>query len=463
MTQHRTSRRAFLGAGLAGLGVGLTGGLAGLGGGGISRALAGAPASDRRFIFCYFGGGWDVLLSLDPRDPNLFHAGNESETRILPGYDQLIDNRGEGNDGSLVQVSEDITFGPYFGSLTSHWQDIAVVRGMSMETLGHSGGRRRFITGKAVSGDVVRGSAATTALAAHFGSGEDIPQLSVGVESFNLDQAPWATALRVNSVPDLLAALRPDQSGLGDLEKRQIDQLLAEVAECPPAQRSDLWRRAEASRDGVRELVEAGLDQRFDFSATTPQMEALRDHYLIGGGANGMRSPEARGALAVTAVTEGVSRVVSINVAGGLDTHGANWQVDQGPRQERGFEIVARMIEDLKSREFENTGDSWFDHVTIVGFSEFSRTARLNAAGGRDHALMNGCFLAGAGIRGGQVIGRSSDVGMAPFPTNLVTGLPDEGGELVHPEHIHRALMHSAGVEEDVLDLRVDPLMALIE
>ena len=29
-------------------------------------------APDRYYIFCYFGGGWDVFLSLDPRDPRDF-------------------------------------------------------------------------------------------------------------------------------------------------------------------------------------------------------------------------------------------------------------------------------------------------------------------------------------------------------------------------------------------------------
>jgi uncharacterized protein (DUF1501 family) len=454
MTNRNVTRRRFLGGTLAGLGA-----TAGLGVGGIQQLLAGAPSSDRAWIFCYFGGGWDPLLTLDPRDPTVFTAANVADTRILPGYDQLQD---PDNDGMLRQVSADITYGPYIGDLEAHWQDLAVVRGMSMETLGHTGGRRRFITGKSVSGASVRGSSAGTALASLFGATNKIPQLSVGVESFNLDQAAYATALSVNSVPDLLAALRPDATDLGDLEKRQIDQLLAEVAECPDPQRSELWQRAEAARSGVEELVAAGLDSRFDFSGDGPGMAELREHYGIADGNAGVRSAEALGALAVTAVAEGVCRVASIRVANGLDTHGANWATDQGPRQQRGLNIVARMMEDLRSREYADTGESWFDHTTIVCFSEFSRTAMINAQGGRDHSLTNSCLLAGAGIRGGQVIGRSSDVGLRPFPTNLETGLPDEGGELIHPEHIHRALMADAGVEEDVLDLRVEPLNALL-
>jgi uncharacterized protein (DUF1501 family) len=128
----------------------------------------------------------------------------------------------------------------------------------------------------------------------------------------------------------------------------------------------------------------------------------------------------------------------------------------------RGFNVIARMIEDLKSREYRQSGTSWFDHTTIVGFSEFSRTSRINGGGGRDHALTNACVVAGGPIAGGQIIGRSSDVGLAPFPTNLTTGLPDEGGEIIHPEHIHRALLQDAGIVQDVMDVRVNPLTAIL-
>ena len=81
----------------------------------------------------------------------------------------------------------------------------------------------------------------------------------------------------------------------------------------------------------------------------------------------------------------------------------------------------------------------------------------------RDSFLHNACFLAGGGVKGGQVIGRSSDIGMAPTPTDLASGLPSESGEVVYPEHIFRALLQGAGVEEDLADYGVDPLIAIFE
>jgi uncharacterized protein (DUF1501 family) len=451
MTQW--NRRQFLGAGL----------VAGLGAMGLRRfptALASGGKADRYFIFCYFGGGWDTLLGLDPRDPALFTDADVGDTRIHVGYDRLQDPAMAFGADPRVQVADDVWFGPYIGDLANHFADLAVVRGMSMETLGHSGGRQRFITGKLPSGNAVRGSSATTHLAALLGADESIAQLSVGVESHNLDQPAFASALRVGSVPDLLATLRPAPTDLNDAEKRQIAQLLADAASCPDAQRSRLLVEAEAARAGVEGLVASGLDARFDFGADTAEMAALRTRY--GFATNGLSTPEAQGALAVTAITAGVSRCATIRVANGLDTHGDEWSTNQGPRQRRGFNVIARMIEDLKDREYGDTGHSWFEHTTIVGFSEFSRTSRINVNGGRDHALTNACVLAGGGIQGGQILGRSSDVGLAPFPTNLASGLPDEDGELIHPEHVHRALLLNAGITEDVMDVRVEPLTALL-
>jgi uncharacterized protein (DUF1501 family) len=167
--------------------------------------------------------------------------------------------------------------------------------------------------------------------------------------------------------------------------------------------------------------------------------------------------------MAVVAITSGLSRCVSIELAGGLDSHyGTNWQNEQGPKQQTGFNLMARMAEALATQQYKDTGDSWLDHTTLVAFSEFSRTALLNGYGGRDHALTNASLILGGKIKGGQVIGASSDTGMSPTATNLYTGLSDPGGEVVKPEHILRTLFVMSGIEDDLADLRVEPIHALL-
>jgi hypothetical protein len=330
--------------------------------------------------------------------------------------------------------------------------------------LTHEAGRRRFITGKPPTGLLARGSSAATWFASQFGEGEAIPNLSVRVESYNVDLPNYATGLKVASVPDLVRSLKKSDPMLEPKLDNQLDALLTQFSQCSAAQKSKVWKAAESSRQKARQMVSNGFESLFDFQAKTDAMAKVRDHYGIGQyGAAALQSSEAQAAMAATALTAGITRVVSIQAAAGLDTHFDEWERDQGPTQERGFNAIARLMEDLESREYYNTGSTWMDHTTIVGFSEFSRTALVNDRGGRDHSLTNACFVAGAGIKGNQFVGASSDVGMAPLPTNLDTGIAGPDGEIVYPEHIIRALFHSVGVSEDIADLRVDPLKAILK
>jgi uncharacterized protein (DUF1501 family) len=453
MNDCNHSRRRFLvNSLLAGTGIAAFGGVSPLVR--LARAEAG---TDHYYIFCYFSGAWDVLLSLDPRPPEM-ENGDYSESLINPGY-SLLDDDGHSIDPFVT--NNGLYVGPYIGNLAAHDDKVVIVRGMSMETLTHEAGRRRFITGKPPSGLQARGSSTASWLASHLGADDVIPNLSVRVESYNQDLDNYATALKVSSVPDLVRAIQPGPSSLGPLEERQIDELLARASLCPKALSSSLWQLSEDSRASAATVIEQDLAALFDFQGDAPGMEELRLRYGIApSGSTTLGTPGARAATAVTAITQGVSRVVSIQIAGNLDTHYDNWTTDNGPLQEAGFDLVAAMLDDLAERPY-GDGTTWLDHTTIIGFSEFCRGAMVNANMGRDHSLSNACFLAGGNIAGGRVIGASSDVGMGPTTTNLSTGVSDPAGEVIKPEHIMRALMADAGIEGDPADLRVDPLMAL--
>ena len=412
--------------------------------------------NDRYYIFCYFNGGWDILLGLDPRDPRVFSDERRRVTLIQPGYANL---NGVGRD--VIYGSTGVMFGPHIGELARHADRLAVVRGMSMDTLTHESGRRRFLTGKPPSGLQARGSSAGTWLAAHLGASQPIPNLALQVESFNNGELPnYASALRVNNTDDLLRTLTPTDPALPPLVARQVSASLTDAASCDAASRSAFWRAAEEARQKSLEMTQGGFAARFDLRRA--EFAELRSSYGI---TTVNDSVEVRGALAVQAITSGMSRCVSVQVAGGLDTHFENWETDQGLNQERGFKVVARMVDDLARREYKGTGRSWLDHTVLVGFSEFSRTPMLNDAGGRDHALTNACFLLGGRVRGGAVIGSSSDVGMQPMAVDLATGaaLRDPAaGQVVRPEHVLQTLYHEVGIPESRADLRVPPIAALL-
>jgi hypothetical protein len=445
------SRRGLLG-GAASL-LTLTGGYGGL----LARASALPAGGDWNFVFAYFPGGWDVLLSLDPRDPTVFSADVVQDTRILPAYDSLV-VPSKLDKNPIDTGVNGMVLGAFMSPLVPWASKLAVVRGMSMETLTHEVGRRRFLTGRAPSGLQARGSSIASYLSHEIGGTAPIPNLAVRVEAYNPDLPASASALRVDTVSDLVRSLSRGAVVVDPVQRQRIDQLLEQFRDCESTQESTLQSDGLDFRAGAATLVERGLERRFDFLANTPEMIELRARYGI---TTDLGSPEAQAAMAATALKNQISRVVSISVTESLDTHYSDWQTLQGPRQERGFSALAALADDLDSSPHP-AGGSYLDHTIIVGFSEFCRTALLNSSSGRDHSLTNACFLLGGGIRGGSVIGASSDYGMNPTRTDLATGRTSDTGEIVLPEHVLRTLLERVGLVDDVADLRVPSLSALL-
>lgn len=109
--------------------------------------------------------------------------------------------------------------------------------------------------------------------------------------------------------------------------------------------------------------------------------------------------------LARRLVEAGV-RVVSVSW-GGWDTHGQNFQSmrQQLPALDVG---LSALIEDLDAR-------GMLADTMIMMSGEFGRTPRINGTAGRDHwAPASFFFLAGGGLRTGQVIGSTNRLGERP-------------------------------------------------
>ena len=442
----------------------LAGGAAGLGAGGLgalSRLALGQEspeAEDRFYVFAYFNGGWDTLLGIDPRDPAVFNEDNIGATRIQPGYEMQAEARFQ--EAPAFAPGTEILLGPAARPLDAVASRLAVVRGMSMDTLTHEVGRRRFLTGKPPSGLQARGSSGSAWLAAQFGGSRLIPNLSVRVEAFNPELPPEASALRVGSASDMVELLRRQEPTMDEAFDLAVSDHHADESSCARNLSSPLLRASESARVRMRTVMEADVQSLFDFRAD--EMAAMRDRYAFA--TNELSSPGAQAALAYQALNNGVARVVTIQAASGLDAHFDDWEDEHAPRQYEGFDALARLALHLEETPYGDTGESMLDRTVICAFSEFMRTPLLNARGGRDHWLTNSCMLLGGSIKGG-VIGASSDIGMAPQLVDVTTGRVTEdptAGQIIYPEHIWRTLLTDAGLEEDRADLRVGPIPALL-
>ena len=99
---------------------------------------------------------------------------------------------------------------------------------------------------------------------------------------------------------------------------------------------------------------------------------------------------------------------------------------------------IAAFLSDLKARGL-------FDSTLVQWGGEFGRTpvAELPALNGRDHNHYGfTCWLAGGGVRGGQVIGATDDFGFAAVENK------------VHVHDLHATMLHLLGFDHEKLTYR---------
>lgn len=117
-------------------------------------------------------------------------------------------------------------------------------------------------------------------------------------------------------------------------------------------------------------------------------------------------TPFGRGCILAKRLVETGVRFVQVN-RGGFDTHSMNFPAMQGHGQVMDPALAALVEELAESGMLKKT--------LIIMLSEFGRTPKINDDAGRDHwASVFSCFMAGGGIKGGQVIGSSDEDGYQP-------------------------------------------------
>lgn len=445
-----TNRRHFLGSLMAGAGAFALGSI-------TAPRRARAAETARSFVFCYFRGGWDTLLGLDPRDPNVFTEARRSETRIELGWDRLADEYPR----TLIQPSgSNIALGPTMGGIANHFDKMCVVRGLTMDTVAHDVGRLYFITGMKPRGVLAAGSALGTRIVAQQGDTSPMPNLVSRVETFNERLPSFATGLTISSVADLVATLTDGPNAPNAAVRSKLEAFRARTGTCDPIEldRHGLLGLIRQSGKKARDLVASNLAAKFQFlSARDPEMMAIKARYGIG---TSLTSPEAQAAMAYQVLRYRMAQAVTIELASNLDTHFENWATQQPDQQAAGWTALGTLVSDLSATEDPVRGGKLIDHTTIMAFSEFGRTALLNSRDGRDHSLTGSCLLIGAGVPHNRVIGASSDVGMVPRAINPATGQPEDGGAFLTPTLVAASIMESAGY--DTTALRTNGLPCLM-
>lgn len=416
------NRRHFLygaSAALAAMGVALP-----------SRAV---ESNDRKLIFVFAPGGWDVTRVFAPEfaNPNVaMEANAEKATR-----------------GNLAWVSspERPSVDLFF---ENHHDRMVLFNGMMVRSIAHD-----ICTMIALTGTSSGLAPDWPAIVANKDrEAYTLPHLVINGPSFPGD---LGVAVARTGVAGQLEALVSGQvenwSEVPIQNPDRVDESLIDRY---------LLRRARARAANPRSTVEKGLVEAFrDSTAKVTDLKGLR--YTMDFTASLLLEDQAR--VAVDALAGGVSRCVTLSYAGasgqGWDTHAQN-DVDQSVLWEGLFAGLLRL--QLLLNETPGTkGGTLADETLVVVLSEMARTPALNGLLGKDHWPYTSAMLVGPGITGDRVIGGFDDV----FYGNLVdpaSGDVTDSGAVLSAEALGATLLEYAGIDPVEYVSGVEPIRGML-
>ena len=173
--------------------------------------------------------------------------------------------------------------------------------------------------------------------------------------------------------------------------QRQYELLRRFDASFQEAYRADPAQAHASALDRAVRLMNSEQKQAFDVSR---EPDAVRDRY--GRGSFG------QGCLMARRLVETGVRFVEVMMGDGVgwDTHRDNFPRTRALSLEADAGMAA-LIEDLAER-------GRLDSTLVIWMGEFGRSPQITSGGGRNHwARAWSSVLAGGGVRGGQVVGRT--------------------------------------------------------
>ncbi len=413
------SRRDFLGMSLASvLGVSYSGWLPRL-----ARAAAETPAAkNKACILLWMGGGPSQTDTFDLK-PGHANGGpfKEMQTAV---------------DG--IRISE------HLPGVAKQMKDLAIIRSLTTKEGEHGLATQLMLTGYQPRQDAVRYPSLGSLLSKELGREDnDLPNF-VSLSPMRMVDAgflgPNYSPLTVSGQSNdpnaranlTLEDLAPPR-GRGEIAmKNQFDILRFMQKDFADQHTADAVKAHQASYAKAMRMVETQARKAFELEQEKPE---LRDAYG--------RNRFGQGCLLARRLVERGVAFVEVTLANsptspaGWDTHADNFT------QVKGLSEVldpawATLMNDLRERGL-------LESTMIIWMGEFGRTPKINPNTGRDHfPAAWSVVLGGAGIKGGQIIGKTDAGGdavadrpvtVADLYATICEGLGiDHTGENVSPE-----------------------------
>ncbi len=444
--QWQSSRRQFLAASGAGFGaVALNGMLAEtLQASSTQDAISGAANTGlhhlpraKSVIFLFMEGGPSQLDTFD-RKPLM----NELAGQPLPSsFKEPLTAMGERNSPLLPTKRKWARYGEsgleisdWFPHVAQHADDLAVIRSCYGEGINHSGGCNLMNTGSTLGGRPSLGSWVTYGLGSE---NQDLPAFVVmkdkkaagtnGVRSWGpgflpatfqgtpVGDAPGDEAIANLKLPD---GVTTEQQ----LEKLRLIRRINEMhyARLPDVSTLDARIRSYELAFRMQSAAPEAVDLATE-TADTKEMYGMNDKRTAVYGEMCL--------LARRMVERGVRFIQLFSGTGsGWDAH-SNIEANHGTNCGAVDRPIAGLLADLKRRGL-------LAETLVVWGGEFGRTPMSEKGDGRDHNPTGfTMWMAGGGVRGGQTIGATDELGLYAIE------------ERAHVHDLHASILHLMGLD----------------
>ena len=397
------------------------------------------PATADSVIFLFMEGGPSHLDTFDPK-PELNRLAG---TPLPAGYKRVITAMGEINSPLLGSRRKwarhgesGLPISDWLPHTAEHADELCVIRSCWTNGINHSGGVCQMNTGSPVGGRPSLGAWVSYGLGTE---NRDLPgyvvlldsktQPTNGARNWSAGFMPAGyQASKLSTGDEPIADLRSPK-GVDRASRRETLDLLAALnaghAAARPRQ-TELDARLESYELAYR--MQATAPEAVDLSAETEETKALY----------GMDAKETeafgRNCLLARRLVERGTRFVQLYSGSGSrwDAH-SHIEKNHTEMCRSQDKPVAGLLTDLKRRGL-------LDRTLVVWGGEFGRTPMSEKGDGRDHNPSGfTMWLAGGGVRGGQVIGSTDDLGFHAVENRL------------HVHDLHATFLHALGIDHELL------------
>lgn len=376
--------------------------------------LGGRASTERKFLFVFVDGGWDVLKVFAPRF--------DSKNVDMDGYSSPMTVHGLPLVGAESRA-------PVTRFFEAYGDRCCLIQGMEVRSVAHERCRRILMTGAGEGGNDDWGSI----LAAHSAQPRTLPYLVMAGYAFSARHSSQVVRVGANNqLPRLLdgtglpAGISPAPAGLTALAD---DWLGGRLAAGPDDTMTATYLDALGDLADL-EAAHAGGQLALESHSDGCQLDVASDASVVLG-----------------CMAQGLTRCGMVMSQGWCNTR---WDqhsdlAKQDEHYSDLFDYLAEIMLELDTRTGVS-GAPLSEEVTVVVISEMGRHPLINTSGGRDHWTYTTAMLLGSGVRGGQVIGGYDDV-LLGRGVDLGSGASVDGGTALVPSHLGATLLALGDVD----------------